>query len=161
MSESKHPYGTPACICPGFPAAPPSREACPVHGAQLKALDYEAENAAATRLSNADDRSDYARRRRNFFVGLFWTGAAVVLLVLWLAGLIHAQTQITPRQIRGLASVVVMECAGVTAAGPPISDCTGLYYVDLVRADGTELKIVGAPPAPGVTIDPAHWSVIP
>lgn len=152
MSFPKDPYGTPyerpnrpvGCICPSFG----TDYDCPYHGPQL---------AESTRR----DLAHFHQRRRRFFVGLAWVLLATLIFALWFAGVIHAQTQITPRQIRGLASLVVMQCAGVTAAGPPASDCTGLYYVDLVRADGTELKILGAPPAAGVTIDPTHWSVIP
>lgn len=102
------------------------------------------------------------RRRRA--AAIVWFLFAALIAGLFVAGKLRGQTQITPRQMRGLASVVVMKCAGVTATTvdpPTVSDCTGLYYVDLVAADGTELKILGTPAAPGVTIDPAHWSLIP
>jgi hypothetical protein len=86
---------------------------------------------------------------------------AIVVAVLYAAlafsiGL-FGQTLVSPKQIRGLGSVVLMQCAGSPAPG---SDCTGMLYVDLVGADGREWKIIGTPPPPGMTIDPTYWSVV-
>lgn len=147
MDYPKHPYGT-------YPTPPRCSHVHRKHGACLRWDDHPGghywENAP----------------RPWWLIVLYIILAAIASW--WLIGRAAGQTQITPRQIRGLASVVVMKCAGVTSPGdpnatPPIpsSDCTGLYYVDIVAADGTELKIIGAAPPPGVTIDPAHWSVIP
>lgn len=68
-----------------------------------------------------------------------------------------AQTKVAPEQIHG-SSVVVMQCAGATS---PSSDCTGMLYVDVTRADGSHVKAVGTPPPDGFVIDPARWSVLP
>lgn len=88
----------------------------------------------------------------------------------WQGYRLYAQTQITPKQIRGLGSFTLLQCSGVTGTSTVTnpdgtitntqSDCTGLFYVDLVAADGREWKIFGGPAPAGVTLDPAHWTPV-
>lgn len=90
----------------------------------------------------------------------------LVLLAAWMvsAAVMGGQTRVNPNQIAGtLEHLSVLQCAGVTSAPgvTPASDCTGLYYFDLLKADGVELKVVGTMPAPDFVLDPAHWSIVP
>jgi hypothetical protein len=71
---------------------------------------------------------------------------------------VHAQTRIAPDQIWGLSQVLVMNCTGATSA---TSDCIGMMYVDLVKPNGTHLKVLGTTPPTGFTIDPTKWSQVP
>ncbi len=48
----------------------------------------------------------------------------------------------------------MMSCTGTTS---PTSDCTGLYYVDVITPSGTELKTVGSPVT--APLDPKVWSL--
>ena len=83
---------------------------------------------------------------------------------------LHAQTRINPDQLKA-PRVAVMTCTkaptpATTVTNPdgtmttiPGSNCTGLYYVDVVTPAGTELKILGTvQPGP---VNAADWSLVP
>ena len=87
----------------------------------------------------------------------------LVLVMAWCGrdgARVHAQTRVAPDQVWGLSQLLVMGCAE-TPVAPVISDCTGLMYVDLVKPNGTHLKILGAVPPDGFTIDPNKWNQVP
>jgi hypothetical protein len=90
-----------------------------------------------------------ARMRDKLFLAI-----AALALAAVVAEFAKGQTQIGPSQMKA-AKAVVLACANAT----PASNCTGLYYIDIVTAAGTELKIMGAPAT--APIDPAIWSVVP
>ncbi len=68
---------------------------------------------------------------------------------------VHAQTKIAPGQMKA-PRVSVLQCSGSTSS---TSDCSGLYYVDVTTAAGTQIKIIGTPAA--APLDTTHWSVVP
>ena len=80
----------------------------------------------------------------------------VLLFLAFVVVLSRAQTRVAPQQLVA-PRLAVLACSGKTAT----SDCAGLYYVDLVTAGGTELRIVGPEASNGVTLDPGLWSVVP
>lgn len=77
-----------------------------------------------------------------------------------------AQTRIAPDQLKA-PRVAVMTCTKTPIAPvtnpdgtiTPGSDCTGLYYIDVITPAGIELKIVGTiqPQA----VNAADWSLVP
>ena len=79
------------------------------------------------------------------------------IALLSVANYLWPQTRIDPDQMKA-PTVAVLTCNGATS---PTSDCTGLYYVDVVTAAGTELKIIGPVATAGATLDPKVWSVVP
>lgn len=163
MSQPKHPSGTPPpgiYDCPWCDARAPASDSAFWDRHKLEcagAQEWFKGPALATwlpdiardiRESNASDLAESKRRRRRLRIVLYIILAAAAGWIVgeWMTGRANGQT---------IASVVAMKCNGATG---PASDCVGLYLVDLVAADGTALKIIGAPPAPGVMIDPTQWT---
>lgn len=90
---------------------------------------------------------------------VFGLVAAVLIggaLLISLQDMLFGQTRIAPDQIRG-AQVLVMSC---TESNTTTSDCTGLVFVDITRADGSHVKVLGTPPPAQFAIDPAKWSQV-
>jgi hypothetical protein len=88
------------------------------------------------------------------YIGLALLAARVII------GIASGQTQITPRQTRGLTSLAILKCSGMPPTPTTPLGCDGMYYVDVFTKDGQELKIIGTATS-GAVIDPQYWSVIP
>lgn len=70
---------------------------------------------------------------------------------------VHAQTKIAPAQLQSQPHFVALACLPPGTAS--VSNCQGLFYIDLVTAAGTELKLIGAPIA--APFDPTMWQPVP
>ncbi len=77
-----------------------------------------------------------------------------VLIVSLLLGEALAQTKVSLDQVRGGVLSKVLVCQGMTS---PTSDCTGMYYLEITKLDGTVIKLIGTPAPDPIILDPTIW----
>lgn len=70
---------------------------------------------------------------------------------------VHAQTKVGPDQLK-TPRITVLHCVEPPETSP---NCMDLYYVDVITAAGTELKLIGAPATQFDVIDPTKWVLVP